>query len=60
MRAQAMSRQLAQIVILAARADHGMAVAENREIAFPVDRQIELLAHLLLVEHQFDAGQRAA
>src|SRR5580658_944999 len=56
---QAMSRQLTQIVVLAARSDHGVAIAESGKIALAVEGQIELFADLLLIEDQFDAGQRA-
>src|ERR1700688_5170938 len=52
-----MPGQLTEIVILLPRADDCLAVAEDREIPFPVDRKLELLAHLLLIENQLDAGQ---
>ena len=38
-----MPRQLAEIVILPPRADHGMAIAEHREIAFAVERKSNCL-----------------
>src|SRR6516225_7605084 len=46
MRTQPMSRQLGEIVILPARADHSVAVAEDREIPLAVYREIELVADL--------------
>ena len=58
MRAQPMSGELTKIVILPPRADNGLAIAEDREIPFPVARKVELLADRFLVENQLDAGQR--
>jgi hypothetical protein len=46
MRTQPVSRQLGEIVILPARADDRVAVAEDREITLAVNRQIELFADL--------------
>src|SRR5258706_814519 len=59
MRAKAMPGQLAEIVILMRRADNCLAVNEDCEIPFPVDGKFELLARLLLIQDQFDAGQRS-
>ena len=57
MRAQPMSSELTEIVILPSRADDGVAIAEDREIPFPVDRQLELLTDRFLIKNQLDAGQ---
>jgi hypothetical protein len=43
---QSMAGELAKIVILAPRAEDGCSIAEDGEIAFAVDGQIELLADL--------------
>jgi hypothetical protein len=43
---QSMAGELAKIVILASRAEDSCSIAENGEIAFAVDGQIELLADL--------------
>ena len=51
MRSKPVPSQLTEIVILLPCANDGLAVAEDREIPFPVDRKFELLTHLLFVEN---------
>lgn len=57
MRAKTMPRQSAEIVILSARPDDRVAVAEHGEIPLSIKRQLELRADLLLIENNFDTRQ---
>jgi hypothetical protein len=57
MRAQSISGELTQVAILPPRPHDGLAIAEDREIPFPIDRELELLADRFPVENQLDARQ---